>query len=807
MAITKVRFNKAGLVIITGIIILTAVGCFSTRGQEDVMRQRDILKLWYRQPADKWYEALPIGNGRLGAMVFGGTQAERLQFNEDTLWTGAPHDYSHKGAAEYLPEVRKLLFEGKQDEATKLAAEHLMSVPLRQERYQPFGDLRLDFAGHINVSNYRRQLDINSGIAGVSYKVNGVGYSREYFASAVDKAIVIHLMSEKEGKLSFTAKVDSPHRQSKTVVNGNTIVLNGKVSDDPNEQLEGKVPSVLLFESRVRVLAKGGTLKAGEKSIDVKDAEEATLILTAATSHKDYKDTSANPSQICRRVMAAAEGKSYAALRTAHIEEYQQLFKRVSIDLGETKAKDEPTDERVKNFAKQNDPDLVELYFQYGRYLLIASSRRDSQPVNLQGIWNEEIKPPWNCSWTTNINLQMNYWPAEVCNLSQCHEPLFDLIEEIAQSGREVAKTNYNCRGWVLHHNIDIWRGAAPANGADHGIWVTGGAWLCQHLWEHYLFAEDREFLAGRAYPVMKEAALFFVDFLIEDPKTGWLISTPSNSPENGGLVAGPTMDHQIIRDLFNSCIQASGILNVDKDFRGKLVELEGKLAPNKIGRLGQLQEWLTDIDDPNNHHRHVSHLYGLYPSGQIDLWKTPRLCAAVRKSLEMRGDGNVGWSKAWKVNLWARMGKAELAYDRLASLIGENMNPNLFNQCWSRNPKVFQIDGNLGGTAGLAEMLLQSHNGRLQFLPALPKAWPKGNVKGLRARGGFEIDIYWEDGKLTKAVINPKLGNKCRIRTEEVLKLKAGPAGPKLRKVGERLFEFDTEAGKSYVLICESSC
>ncbi len=398
--------------------------------------------------------------------------------------------------------------------------------------------------------------------------------------------------------------------------------------------------------------------------------------------------------------------------------------------------------------------------------MLIASSRPGSQPANLQGIWNEDLQPAWESKWTTNINTEMNYWPAEVCNLSECHEPLFDMLDDVAVSGRKTARVHYDCRGWVLHHNTDIWRGTAPINHANHGIWPTGGAWLCRHLWEHYLFTGDRKFLADRAYPVIKEAALFFVDFLVEDPKTGWLISTPSNSPEQGGLVAGPTMDHQIIRDLFAACIEASEKLGVDEDLREKLADMRGRIAPNQIGRFGQLQEWLEDRDDRNNHHRHVSHLYGVYPSEQIALRGTPDLARAARKSLEIRGDGPVGWSRAWHVCLWARLEEPEPAYDRLAKLIGRNANPNLFNKCWENRPLPFQIDANFGGTAGIAQMLLQSHAGEIALLPAWPKeAWPTGHVKGLRARGGLEVDIAWQDGHAASAVLKADLSGRHRIR------------------------------------------
>ena len=736
------------------------------------------LTLRYTTPARQWTEALPVGNGRLGAMVFGGIQSERIQFNEDTVWEGFPHQYARAGAHVYLDDIRTHLFEGQQRQAHAFAQTHFMSVPLHQRAYQAFGDLNLTFPDIDSSAAmvYQRELDLHTATSTVRYSVGGTTYQREVFASFPDQVIVCRITADRPGQVSFEARLEGAHEFGWVrPVADDQLSLRGMVVD-----------GVITFEARLLVQADGGTVEMNNRSASVSGADAVTLILAGATNFKNYKDVSADPVSRNDRTIAALRTKEYHQLRQNHIADHQALFHRVNLDLGINETAALPTDERVLRFKEGHDPHLATLLFQYGRYLMIASSRSGTQPANLQGIWNESNNPPWESKWTVNINTEMNYWLVESTNLAECHEPLFDLIEEVAETGAVTAREHYNARGWVLHHNTDIWRGTAPINNANHGIWLTGGAWLTQHLWWHYLYGGDRVFLRDRAYPLLKGAALFFVDTLVKDPKTGWLISGPSNSPEIGGMVMGPTMDHQIIRELFSNVIQASEILGIDAGLREELVEMRGRIAPNQIGQHGQLQEWLEDRDDPDEKHRHVSHLWGLHPGIEITKFGTPDLYDAARRSLEFRGDGGTGWSMAWKVNFWARLHDGDHAYRMLGNLLtltgsekteydGGGIYPNLFDA----HPP-FQIDGNFGVTAGIAEMMVQSYGDVLWLVPALPEIWREGRVTGLRARNQINIEsLQWNQttGHVEVTLMTPRAQQLTLLAGSGIFSIEAGPA------------------------------
>jgi len=788
------------------------------------------LVLWYRQPAAKWEEALPLGNGRLGAMVFGGPAAEHLQLNESTLTSDEPGYRNlpldvHKDWA----EITGLIAKRQYAEADRLVTERWLGRAWAC--YQPLGDLYLDFDHPTAIQNYRRELDLSSAVCRVSYEAGGVKFTRELFASHPDEAIVIRLTADKPGALGFRIRLESPHPTAATKADAEAagLAMHGQLPglvlrrtlewveqkkdtwkypelwDSQGNRLPQAKPVLYgdeikgrgeFFDARLKVELKGGKIVADKDTLAVSGADEAVIRYTAASSYNGFdKSPSREGVDSAKKadgLLQAAARASYAGLLARHVKDYKGLFDRVAIDLGGAgELARQPTDARLKQIGKTDDSALAAMYFQFGRYLMISGSRPGAQPLNLQGIWNKDIIPPWASGYTININTEMNYWPAEVCNLSDCTEPLLRMIRELAVDGRRVAREMYGRRGWVAHHNTTLWRDAQPVdNAAICSFWPMGSGWLCQHLWEHYLFTGDREFLAQDAYPLMKEAAAFYVDWLVDNGK-GRLVTPVSTSPENSfaytdengkkqraSVAAGGTMDMAIIRQLFTNTVRAAELLGTDAELRSVLQDRLGKLLPFQVGAKGQLQEWQEDFEEPDPHHRHCSHLFGLHPGSLITLRGTPELAAAVKRSLEVRGDGGTGWSKAWKINFWARLEDGDHAHLMLMGLLEKSTHPNLLDVC-----PPFQIDGNFGGTAGVAEMLLQSHTGEVHLLPALPKAWPTGTVRGLRARGGFEVDMTWKEGKLTRAA------------------LRAGIAGPCKMRYGDKTAEFDAVAGREYVL------
>lgn len=810
--------------------------CFVLCGNFSFAQQSDKrLKLWYSQPAKQWVEALPIGNGRIAAMIFGNPSKEKLQLNESSFWSGGPSRNDNPDGANVLDSTRYYIFEKNYKKAENLANKGLTAKKLHGAKFQSIGNLNIDFENTNNYTNFYRELDIEKALATTTFTANGVTYKREVFASEPDQVIVIRLTASQKGKLSFTTYFDGELQKTSKALDNHTLEMTGLSSS--HEGVSGQVK----YNATANIITFGGIKTVKENGINVSHANEVLILVSMATNFTNYKTLDTNETLKSNNFLAKASKKSYQSLLENHIKTYQKYFKRVDFDLGTSEAAKLPTDQRVKNFATSYDPALVTLYYQFGRYLLISSSQPDGQVANLQGIWNGNNNPAWDSKYTININTEMNYWPAEKTNLPEMHQPLIQMVKELSETGAETANVMYKSRGWVAHHNTDIWRITGVVDFANAGLWPMGGAWLSQHLWDKYLYCGDKNYLKS-IYPILKSACNFYEDFLIEEPFHKWLVVSPSVSPENipqdhqgSALAAGNTMDNQIVFDLFSKTIKAAQILNLDQEQIAKWKGVIDRLPPMQIGKYGQLQEWIEDWDNPNDKHRHVSHLYGLFPSNQINPVTTPELFDASKTVLIHRGDVSTGWSMGWKVNLWAKLLDGNHAYklikDQL-SLVekdGWGEKGGTYANLFDAHPP-FQIDGNFGCTSGITEMLLQTQNGSIDILPALPEEWKNGKIIGLRTYGGFEVNLVWENNQIAKITIKSNLGGNCRIRVpNEVeligkLKLKTAKgdnsnpffeipkikkpiisADAKLNEVVLKptfLYDFDTEAGKTYTLI-----
>ena len=779
------------------------------------------LLLWFRQPADRWDQALPVGNGRLGAMVFGRTADETIQLNEETLWSGGPYDPVVPGAYRALPEIRRLLFSGDTPAAHDLFGRTMMGRPYEQMKYQPLGNLHLEFPGHERATDYRRELDLATAVVRVEYTVDGTRFVREIFSSAPDQVIVIRISASQPGAVSFTAALEGARNQTHSNYGTDYFQMDGVWPD--TLRLTGKSSDYLGIEGRLRyqatlvARAEGGSVAMGRRALTVDHADAVTLVFAAATNFVNYRDVSGDPAARVARVLAQAGARSYRELRQAHEAEHQGWFRRVELQLGSglTEADSLPTDLRIRRFATAPDPGLLALYYQFGRYLLIASSRPGTEPANLQGIWNDNSNPWWDSKYTVNINLPMNYWPAESGNLAELIGPLEKLVAEVAEAGTRTAREHWGARGWVLHQNTDLWRSTTPMDGPSWGAWPVGGAWLMTNLYERYRFSGNRSELE-RIYPMLRDQTRFLLDILVPDPKHGWLVTAPSNSPENfpqwpgngrffdevsgaeltaRTMTAGPTMDMQIVREVFAEFDEAATELRSDSALVAEVRNARSRLAPNQIGKHGQLQEWLDDWEEIEPDHRHLSPVWGLYPGREITPESSPAFAAAAAVTLTRRGTGGCGWSYAWKAGLRARLYDGQAALDQLRALLTRSSLPNLFSLCG----RALQVDGNLGATAAIAEMLLQSHQEKIHLLPALPAEWASGSVAGLRARGGFTVDLRWVDGRLTDAQLQGSQRRRAVVQAKGVTSVTAAGRRVRFERVGPDRIAFPAETGVRY--------
>ena len=775
--------------------------------------------LWHKKPAEEWENAFPVGNGRLGAMVYGGIKEEKIQLNEDTYWSGGPYSTVVKGGYKELPKIQKLIFEGKPLEAHKIFGRYLMGYPVEQQKYQSLANLHLFFNEDLEAKNYKRWLDLSEGIAGVEYTINGVTYLREVLSSHVDQTIAIRLTASKPGMISFDTELrgvrNSAHSNYATDyfrMDGkgeNELILTGKSADYLG--IEGK----LRYEARAQIHADGGTVERDGTRIKVANSNSVTILFVAATNFINYKDVSGNEKAEVQNYLENLDNKDYATIRKNTIEDYQSLFDRVELDLPSTSTSYLPTDERMVSIQTDPDPQMSSLSYQFGRYILISSSRPGTQPTNLQGIWNKDMNPSWDSKYTTNINTEMNYWPAEASNLSELTEPLFKMIEELTDQGTEVASEHYGAKGWVFHQNTDIWRVAAPMDGPTWGTFTVGGAWLTTHLWEHYQFTQDLKFLE-KVYPIIKGSVDFFMDFLVVHPNGKWLVTNPSNSPENPPegpgykyfydevtgmyyfttITAGATMDIQILKDLFKYYGQATQILGRDKEYAQEVLKSRERLVPSQVGKDGTLQEWMEDYGQLEEKHRHFSHMYGLFPGNVLSKKKTPEFVEPIKAVLEQRGDGGTGFSRAWKMALWARLSDGDRANSIYKSYLQEQCYLSLFAKCYT----PLQVDGSLGVTAAISEMLVQSHEDGIELLPALPKEWDAGRFKGVCTRGAFELDMQWENNAIKTVEILSKAGKNCKISTDKNAQV-FRDGNPVQFKENNGYIEFPTEKGNIYTL------